>query len=285
MFNYTPFNAGRFNRYERRVELGSSQISDIVKFENTGLYHTNAPDDYIAILQDRLPMPTRIYNTTKNPRTNGKKIISSSWDERKIYFDIEICKPTEEELDAYIDQLKTILSKEEGVLQVLTKGDYRKYYATLTNQPFGEKLANPRNILNTTLEFTCFNKPFGEDLGYTYREHENVTIAAFQDSIVNNGSVEIPLYLKFYLYDGNTISSILIENLTSGQEIEITETFADDDILIIDAENEEVQLNGADIRFDGSLLYLDRGANTIKVTTTSSAHDYTLYMKTKSLYL
>lgn len=89
------------------------------------------------------------------------------------------------------------------------------------------------------------------------------------------------------IVDSSGLGAVRVDNLTTGQYIKVQYdaegneiSWADNDTVTIDLENQSVQLNGTEVRFQGALIDFELGYNNVQLsgsTAGASSDEYTTY--------
>lgn len=219
------------------------------------------------------------------PRGNGIVINDKSRRGKIIEAEGVFFADSGAELEALCDTIKKNLRKINRPLDVTRYGVTRRYpYATFINY---ERIFDGRKGTDITrcplkLKFLCTD--LAVDWQYT-SQVKNVTASSDTDTITTTATDKLKPSFVIVINAANTMSVLNIQNETTGDEIEITRSFAAGEAVIIDCEEQEVTVNGVPVDFVGKFPELDVGENVIRYTTTSTSHDFDATIKHRNGYL
>lgn len=188
-------------------------------------------------------------------RTDKSKLNSANYNERYITVGVEITRNTRAEMEQSLDRLLSILQPTEKWL-VLNQGQTRrKYLCTYADYLVNEDTEGG-SFLQIDLIFVCSDR-FGYDLSETtLLNFTGYTSANRSDRLTFNGSAkwQCPIIaLTFTSITGGTSKTVTVGNGDNGQQISVTRTWSNNDVLVIDCLNEEVLVNGVVVDHDGAI--------------------------------
>jgi len=241
---------------------------------NTSDLELVVPGLIITELPDRPPV--RTLNMALIASTDTKALNSNNYTDRKVNIKCEIGRDTRAQLDSSMDTLNRILAPTEKVLVVPYGSSTRQYTATFKNM--GKSNAKGGHI-ELDLEFECSDSMGYDTTNTTIVSHANNVGTPKSYFFLLDGSAEwqlpvITLTVNSLL--GGENKNIVIGNQDTGQSITITRTWLAGDVLIIDAVNGTVQVNGVDVDFSGAIPKFKLPSGTLTYSDTISHRDVTI---------
>lgn len=225
------------NRYD--VSFDSIQLTSI-----TGLSILDT-DPYAPAL--------RKLNIFDIARTNKGKTSSAFYNQRVIKVGVIIQRDTRALLEQSIDSLMTILQGLEKDLIVPQGVNTRRYICTLLASRI-KKFTNKTAWLD--LEFTC-SEHFGYDIPLTtLLQVSGFTSGQKTDQLTVGGSApwQVPIVtVTISAVTGGTTKAVTIGNDATGQRVSVTRTWTALDVLIVNAYNQTVKVNGVEVAFSGAI--------------------------------
>ncbi|HMT18548.1 MAG TPA: phage tail family protein [Candidatus Saccharibacteria bacterium] len=188
-------------------------------------------------------------------------------------------------LDTLRDTFLGYFLNKEANLDIGYAGGTRRYTATVAsiNAPRPGGL----NYIEFTIVFVCTD-PFGRATSLTTAlTATGRTLSSYTDNHTFVGTA--PTLLPVWTITINTVTAganyLMVGNSTTGQRLAIiSETFVDDDVLVIDCYNKSVQLNGEDIDFLGAFPEFKPGAGTMTYSDNFSARNFDILVQYYPLY-
>lgn len=222
---------------------------------NTNLIeHTNQPDEVAALyaLAD----------------ADGSAIPAINYPTKKILIGGTIHGSTQANLDSRIDEFKGYFNGKEKNLDIAYGSGTRRYVATKN----ALSISREQKALFATfrVEFVC-TVPFGLDTSTTdvWATKTGFTSATFTETPTIAGSAPyqypvITITLTAITGDGDYVQ---ISNDNNGQELLLYGLGLETgDVIVIDALNRSVTVDGVEVAFYGTFLELEPGANSITYT-------------------
>ena len=210
-------------------------------------------------------------------RKEGSTIDNVKFKERKITLKVQI----------YNDDISTVRGLFDTIIKACSNGrkdllfdDDRLVKVFLTNIPKLTFLANAR-VYIFSLQFTA-PEPF-ERYVARLRNSESVNASPDSFNFEVDGSVNT-LPITYFIPDGTTLSTITLENLTTGEVLSFSDDVVPGGTLKIDSDRLEVLNSGVDglSYMGGDFLKLVPGTNYMKYTGTTPC---TIYMDWFNQYL
>lgn len=168
-----------------------------------------------------------------------------------------------EELTQRKDTMKSILAEQNQYLQANFGGSIRRQKAFVTDLSFDEQHYNI-TFVPFTLSFHLL-QGYWEDVALTSVSFLSNTTTLIEEIVSNSTFLETrPVFNIVF----NSASSTTEFSLEMGDnDIVVNETFATNDVLIIDSDKKSVRLNGNPIDFDGTFPILIRGNNSFQMSS------------------
>lgn len=226
--------------------------------------------------------PTINIDSAKLARQPGMKLFNKEYGGRRI--DIRGVITRNSRAD-YLTTRSEILRKTEKIEKVLeVPVDFRPldfHGVTLENAIFEDASGGYGAV---TLTFTC-SDPFAYDRYSTVLVNEtsvtsDVATVSYSESI--GGDYRTPPYIRLTIsaLTGGSDKYIKLTN-QAGEYIQVTRTWADDDVLVIDAQNHTVQVNGLDVDYSGTFWPLHLDETEVSYEDSLTTRSATLYMHYK----
>ncbi len=218
--------------------------------------------DGVSILStDPYKLPRRDVSMSQLARTNFSRTNSAYYVERIITVKIAIRQNTRALTEQTIDTLMARLQGVNKTLVVDQSGGERLYYATLADAPVQEEAGS---YVEMELIFTCTDR-----FGYATSSQTLLTIPTTTSSsrsdyftVAGSALTQTPIFtITFSAVSGATSKTVIIGNSETGQEISITRTWANTDVITIDTSmlTPSVKVNGTEVDFDGAFPVFEPG--------------------------
>lgn len=231
----------------RFIVYNANNLEDIAGLTITGVNSYNAPNRDL-----------KIYSIVNSDMS----VVSGDYyPSRTIEISGHINRPSKDLLETSLDTLRSQLDVREKVLSVKQSNTTREYTATMQNLIV-------RNLTGGFCEFgiTFFcSDPMGYNTVYTtLLDVSNLTITDQSYAFTTEGTGEqLPVItITIDAITGGT-ASMIWKNLTRNETTTMDRTWAVGEILVMDAENGTIQVDGTDIDFSGPIPRLDGGDNTV----------------------
>lgn len=282
MFNNLQYNTGLYNA----VAIPDNEVlsTSLAVFEDLEMSDTNG----ICITKfDEENAPNLDLLGGNSVRKDGQFISGSFHRRKRITFEGIISKSTQKELDEYIDTVKKLLRIREGNLDIVRRSDAttrRRYIATLINPDsmFPGRQGWHVTFIPFKFVFEC-REPFGTDLDYTVVQHSSI-ISEQNRTATNAGTAPARPIVYVNMTQATGATSIAIENKTTGEKIEYSNTLNQNDIIEFNTETLEVLRNGVANDYDGAFPFLEPGHNIISTQITSTSHNANITIKWLNSY-
>jgi hypothetical protein len=230
---------------------------------------------------------SREVNVVNAARGNGQLIRSIYERTKTLTFRVGLKVGDKAAAHALLDTISAnVMTTEAKDLELNIDGvETRVYKAVLINgDTLVNRLKNPRNRAYIDFDFRCYT-PFARAVDTTEQFTENFTSSTRDSIFENTGTAPTFTNLIFFINSASNLTQIQVENLTTGQTLQInaTTTFNAGQVLIVDGDALTIELDGSTtgVDYDGSFLKLDPGRNTLRYTITSTSHDLNISESTK----
>jgi len=224
------------------------------------------------------PRDLFLYDLT---REGGSELVNAEWKPKKIIVEGTIKGTSISDLETNIDLFKKNLSGQKKNLDVQYIDGTRRYEAT------AKSISIERDFYHVTyvpysIEFTI-PSGFGKATTSTPYSTQSIIAHTLEADLSILGTVA-PKYS--ITLDFETATSITTVSVTiNGDKITIDEAISADQILVIDAENKKVTLDGIEKVYAGLFPRLILGTNSYKIETSSTNHLFDVSVNYTKKYL
>lgn len=210
-------------------------------------------------------------NGLKATRSDGEKLVSSVYSPKTITIAGRIKAATQSDLETAIDTFKKSVSVVEGNLDIEYAGGYRRYVVALQSTSI-ERAHYHLTFVPFSITFRVYDPPFGKQvgsLGGSLTENEFFTSSAIaalavEETFTFDGTAKPKPYFRLTVDRPGSLRTVRMRNRTTFQEISISNSFLSGDVLTIDAEDEEVLLNGLQEDYEGMFPEFELGTNKVE---------------------
>ncbi len=205
-------------------------------------------------------IPKRDLSMSNIARTSQSSVNSGFWSERDIEVRVAISRATRELMQDSLDALMTVLQPLNKILVVNQGSSQRQYYCSLKDAPVERDGGAYQELL---LVFGCSDRYGYATTTTTVFTIPSTTAGTRSDAITLGGSAEWQtpvITLNFSAITGGTSKTVTVGNNGTGQAVSIIRNWAASDILVIDAYNKTVKVNGATVAFTGAIPEWKTGA-------------------------
>lgn len=241
--------------------IPSTGSSDAIVFDGYGLQNANIITSNINY-DDLLSIEL---NSFKYPRENGGGVLSKFYRGREIKLEITVKSDTGQNFNTLMDTVKKNLRKTEGYLSILVNTERRRIKATCT------KFDTKREYYNITfckidVTFTTLEPFFYAETKQSYNFLGKT--GTFSEEVTNLGSTDsLPVFYHIF-GAGSAVTNVAFTAFS--RTLSIANTFAANDILIIDAVNKSVTKNGVEIDYTGAFPVFPPGSNPFTTSYTGT---------------
>ena len=235
--------------------------TDSIIFDGYGLQNENiitSNIDFDNLTQVEL-------NSFSYPRENWGGVLSRYYRGRTISMECTIKSDTWINFNILLDQVKKSIRVTEWFLDITVNSEKRRIKATCTKFDVGRLYYNI-TFAKVKIEFTTL-EPFFYAVAKQYATFQAKN-ATFSEEVTNTWSADsLPVFYHIF-GAGSTVTE---SRLTAfGKVLIITNTFAPNDILIVNSENKTVTKNGVEIDYSGSFPIFPPGSNPFTIQYTGA---------------
>lgn len=230
-------------------------------------------------------IPKRDLSMSTIARTSQSAVNSGFWSERDIEVRVSISRTTRELMQDSLDQLMAVLQPLNKELILPQGTGMRKYYCSLSDAPVDKDGGSYQEL---TLVFSCSDRYGYATTTTTVFTIPSTTAGTRSDQITLQGSAEWQtpvLTLTFSSITGGTNATVTVGNNGTGQAVSITRNWSSSDILVIDAYNKTVKVNGIAVAFIGAIPEWKSGVGVWYEVDNFSARTYTGTITNVNKYL
>lgn len=227
--------------------------------------------------------PDRDFKTANVPGGHGLILLEDWFRKNPIKLRGWVSAITREQLEEKIHEMMRNLHGQGGTLYIKDAGTYKELVTTLQKATFD----NPHWATckkKFTLDFAGI-KSFWRDKDYSSEFYAGETGLTLNGNMNNAGSVEAEPVIIMIFSSADAITAAQFQNTTTGETVSVTASISDGDVLIFDAENKTVTLNGTELEFNGRFPALQVGLNSFTITLTGTSAEYDVTAKHKNQYL
>lgn len=257
------FNANDLQTYDPTTRVG---------IVTNSIEHTNIPD--------------KVAQAIAKADANGSVITGANYPSKLITIAGAIVGADQDDLDARIDTFKAYFNGRYKNLDIAFAGATRRYISTLNTLVINRKQKSL--FADFVIEFIC-TQPFGiETTATEITDTEGLTAATLtvEPTIGGTAPYQLPVTTITINSLTGTGDSIQLTNDLNGQTMLITGVgFAAADVLVIDAANRSVTLNGDEVDYFGTFLELELGANSLTYTDGFATRDVDILIEYYKRYL
>lgn len=230
--------------------------------------------------------PRRDVVTFDIPRADGGGVVSANYRDRHVRVSGVIQAATSTALDALIDTLKRRMGLQEGNLDLKVGGEVRRIKATLANP---EGVFEDRQGFHIThspfkLDFVAV-EPFWHALDYDASYELGATSLDLTTFVDNAGTYKAQAVIVLVVSAASAITGLTVSNGANDATMTLTQALAAGDVLVIDAEEKSVTLNGTEIDYSGTFIELEYGSNGIRLQPAGTSMTYDLTVKYRKTYI
>lgn len=230
---------------------------------------------------DPYKQPQRKLSIANLARSNKRRANSAFYTQKQIVVRVGITRSSRDAVEQSIDALNNLLQGVSKELWLQQSGSVRKYYCTLND-------VTPRvdggAYWEADLIFAC-DDSFGYDTAYTTIVNKSNSAASDNDQYNFQGSADFQapiITVKLTAVTGGTAANMVIGNQQTGQSITINRTWAANDLVEIDSQNETVKVNGVEVAFTGAFPKFATGLGNLTYSdnfTTRTKTYFAFYYK------
>lgn len=239
------------------IKYDSIEINDGTKYSVQKITHTSAPNKDV----DYQDLTLR----------GGAKFIDSYYTTKEIIIEGTIEGTTAAYLQAYIDELKELFSRNGKYLDIENwNGETRRYKCVSVSTDLPMESFNITFIAYTAT-FLAY-EGFARSTATTSEVLNNKTTATVSDTMTNIGTHEAYPTVTVSVDAENALTLIKFKTDATTDEISIAASYTAGDILIVNCENKTVTINGTEVAYTGNFPRFPSGAVVYTFTFTSTSH-------------
>jgi phage-related protein len=220
------------------------------------------------------------------PRADGAGFNGDYFRKREVVVGGIIQKTTASLLNTELDDFKKAMAASEGYLLLKVNDEMRRIVATLQNPQDMFKRREGYHITFTPFDLNFLAlEPMFHGLEYTAVTFEDISSLSYPSEVETEGSYKAQPVIVIILQTATAVTAVTFTNDTNGDEITVSATYADGDIITIDSEEKSVTINGVEVDYDGVFPELSIGTNEFTIDVTGSAVLHTSTIKYRKTYL
>jgi len=223
----------------------------------------------------------REVSLAKLARVDSRRINSTFFDSRTITIAVGIRATSRPLLESALDTLHQMLTAVESNL-VVTQGitpaqapTFRRYTATWVDS---KVKVDGGSYYETDLVFECSDS-FGYEVSpTTLVSASGITAATRTDNFTIRGSArwQVPIItITYAALTGGTGKNVTIGNPSNGQQIVVNRTWSINDILVVNAFDKTVRVNGSLVAFSGAIPEWTIGSGSWSYTDDITSRTFT----------
>jgi hypothetical protein len=251
------------NLYDGGMFAGASSSTDRVVFDAFSLSDNTTL--VCSAIEDS--GPTREIVGGNIPRGDGQYVTGAYFRERTVVVSGWVKAATAAAMDTLLDTVRKALRNREANLDLTdAAGTVRRFVATCDNydQLFAGRQYYHVTICPFVARFRC-KVPFGFSRGYASASQ---IVAASPSTIGANPGGDYKTFpvITLNFSSASSVTSIDLNNVTTGEDIAYSGTAAANDIFVFDGEQKTVTKNGTAVDFSGAFLTLEPRDNSVVLT-------------------
>ncbi len=220
--------------------------------------------------------PEKSIDLEMRPRDDGFIIVKTYLNQKRIEVEGMLVCSTNADLRTKLDNMKKALRPKEKNLDIDYGGSTIRYTASVEeiviSDDYYHITALPYRIL-------FLADPVGKSTTTNSENYDNVTGSSYSNSIIITGSGNSKPTIKFTVDSEVDLTKIHFKNLNFdnvSNSISVSQSFNAADVLVIDCEEKTVQVNDADVDFEGVFPVFTPNTNSFTLTLNSTSHQIDL---------
>lgn len=233
-------------------------VLDAVQFAGFGLQNEN-----IVISSVTYSAPQREVGERSFARANGVYVETDFWRRTIITLRGYVTAPNQVELETLMDAMRRRLAVPAGLLMLVWAGQKRFWngYARLESM-YDQRRGSYVTYCPFEIPIVCIN-PFGRSESRDSDVPPTPATAALTTyEIENLGTAPTRTIWSFTLSTAGTCDGFTLTNTTTGEAIEVADSFSDGDVVVIDGEAQTVKVNGTVHDYTGVFPSAAAGTNS-----------------------
>ncbi len=248
-----------------------------ISFDNTSLI--TYPFTAKTVAHDSAsPRDVNLFNLA---RQRGSILVNAEYKPKTIKIAGNIKGADVAELEANIDTLKELLSRQGKNLDIEYASGTRRYVATVVNLEISRDFYH-LSFVPFTAEFIV-PSGIGKDPTLATATISAITTAQYIGTISMVGTTYPKPMITLTFSVASSVSKL--EFLANGEKISISHAIIAGDVVVIDCENMQVTINGALVDYTGIFPTFGISANIYDIEITSMSHNYALKIDYYKLYI
>ena len=215
-------------------------------------------------------------------RESGAELVSTYYTPKKIIIEGIIKGTDVDNLETNVDTFKKLMSGKNKILDIEYASGTRRYIAT------ARVIQIERDYYNLTyipfsVEFTI-PAGFGMDTAVTTYQTVSIMVHTLEDTSLTIAGTAVPKYnIEIEFASATNVTGVSLT--INGDKITVDESITYGQILVIDAENKKVTIDGTEKDYTGLFPRLQLGSNIYKIVTNSTSHSYHVSINYTKKYL
>lgn len=242
--------------------LPNAITQDVIAFDGFGLQNTQIITNSI----DFDDLTTVELNSFKYPRDDGGGVLSKYYRGREIKLTCTIKAASAAAFASVMDDFKKSLRKTEGNLDIYVNDETRRIKATCTKIDFKRQHYNV-TFATADVTFQALEPFFYAANAQSFQFQAQS--GSFFGEFTNTGSAD-SLPALYFIFGAGTAATELQIN-AFGLSLTIANSFANNDVLIVDAKNKSVTKNGAEIDYTGQFPKFPPGSCPFQIAMTGTS--------------
>lgn len=256
--------------------------TDEIWYNYYGLANAAVITEFVKISAPDWALGTKSY-----PRADGSYQETAQFTETQIKIRGVIKRTTRTSLELEMDLMRKAFAKAGALLKITWAGVTRMYencYAVSINTIFDGREHYHINFVPFEVTFMSL-QPFGRSESRTvFSSPYAIDSSPVSYVLTNNGTAPTDPILFLTFSTIGTATTILVENLETGDSMTITGAWADGDLFSIDGENKTVKRNSVAVDYSGIFPRLSSGNNTYRITIDGAGFEASLTEQHYSRY-
>ena len=168
------------------------------------------------------------------------------------------------------DAFMSALGSDEKNLDINDGSGIIRYKASV------QSIDVPEEFFNITIlpfEISFLAEPFGKATSTTSANLNSggaISASPYNESVSITGTYKAKPTITITINTETDMTAFKWDNVTTGDWIQVSATFSNGDVVVIDCEDETVKLNGTDQDFTGVFPNFDSGSNSLILTVTAT---------------
>lgn len=210
--------------------------------------------------------PPKNIKAYKIARNHGQKKVFRSYDVPTLSIVGEIITSSQTELDLAIDDLKRLLRRDSGILEIEFAGGVRRWVGEVKNFTIPRDQEH-RSFTPYSIDFEL-DSPFSTDGENDVLVDDETVITSSADfAFAITGTMDANPFITIQVNSidpDDSVTELSVANVAASQYLTITEILEAGDVITIDCENFRVFINGELTRAKGQFPIFDTGGGSLQ---------------------